>query len=114
VEQIAEPVRQDDRSYRGFNLLRADDLALFTALARGEWHISGFRNSSLRRVLPHYSGPQLSRLLKRLHVHGLIKKIGHTYNYYLTPTGQRVVLTALKLRALVVIPSLAALLPNAA
>lgn len=113
VERLAAPLRQDARSYRGFNLCSADDCALFVALARGEWQISGFRNSSLRRVLPHYSGPQLSRVLKRLHVHGLIKKIGHTYKYYLTQTGQRVVLTALKLRELVVIPSLAGLLPAA-
>jgi len=113
IEQVAEPIRQDERSYRGFNLFSAADLALFQALARGEWQISGLRNSSLRRVLPHYSAPQLSRLLKRLHVHGLIKKIGHTYKYYLTQAGQRVVLTALKLRALVVIPALAGLLPAA-
>jgi hypothetical protein len=114
IAHVAEPTRQDVRSYRGFNLFSAEDLALFTALARGEWQISGFRNSSLRRVLPHYSGPQLSRLLKRLHVHGLIRKIGHTYKYYLTQAGQRVVVTALKLRELVVIPSLAGLLPAAA
>jgi hypothetical protein len=50
-------------------------------------------------------------LIKRLHVHGLIRKVGHTYKYYLTRTGQQVVLTALKLRDLVVIPSLAGLLP---
>ena len=114
IAHVAEPTRQDARSYRGFNLFGADDLALFTALARGEWQISGFRNSSLRRVLPHYSGPQLSRLLKRLPVHGLIRKIGHTYKYYLTQAGQRVVLTALKLRELVVIPALAGVLPAAA
>jgi hypothetical protein len=113
ITQVAEPIRQDDRSYRGFNLFSADDLALFVALARGEWQISGFRNASLRRVLSHRSGPQLSRLLKRLHVHGLIKKIGHTYKYYLTHAGQQVVLTALKLRELIVIPSLAGLLPAA-
>jgi len=113
IEHLAAPIRQDERTYRGFNLCSTDDCALFVALARGEWQISGFRNSSLRRVLPHYSGPQLSRVLKRLHVHGLIKKIGHTYKYYLTHAGQQVVLTALKLRELVVIPSLAGLLPAA-
>ena len=74
---------------------------------RGEWQISGFRNSSLRCVLTDRSGPQVSRLLKRLHLHGLIKKIGHTYKYYLTESGRRVILSALKLRDLVVIPSLA-------
>jgi hypothetical protein len=111
VERLAEPVRQDARTYRGFNLFSADDLALFLALTRGEWHISGFRNSALRRVLPDRSGAQVSRLLKRLHLHGLIKKVGRTYKYYLTDAGRRVVLTALKLQHLVVIPSLAAPLP---
>ncbi len=113
IAHLAEPTRLDDRSYRGFNLCSADDLALFTALARGEWQISGFRNATLRRVLPTYSGPQLSRVLKRLHAHGLIKKVGRTYKYYLTHAGQQVVVTALKLRELVVIPSLAGLLPAA-
>ncbi|MCJ7752716.1 MAG: MarR family transcriptional regulator, partial [Armatimonadetes bacterium] len=107
VERLAQPVRQEDRSYRGFNLFNSDDLALFLALVRGEWQISGLRNASLRRVLSDRSGPQVSRLLKRLHLHGLIKKIGHTYKYYLSETGRRVALTALKLRHLVVIPSLA-------
>jgi hypothetical protein len=113
AERLAEPVRADDRSYRGFNLLSADDLALFVALTRGEGQISGFRNATLRRHLPGHSGAQVSRLLKRLHVHGLIRKIGHTYKYYLTHTGQRVILTALKLRELVVVPSLAGLSPAA-
>jgi len=112
VERLGEPVRQEERSYRGFNLFKSEDLDLFIALARGEWHISGFRNASLRRVLTDRSGPQVSRLLKRLHLHGLTKKVGHTYKYYLTDTGRRVILTALKLRHLVVIPSLAAPLPT--
>jgi len=108
VERLAEPVRREDRSYCGFNLFSADDLALFLALTRGEWHSSGFRNASLRRLLHGRSGAQISRLLKLLHTHGLIRKVGHTYKYYLTRSGQQVVLTALKLRELVVIPALAA------
>ncbi len=111
VERLAEPVREEERSYRGFNLFSSDDLALLIALVRGEWNISGFRNATLRRVLSDRSGSQVSRLLKRLHLHGLIKKVGHTYKYYLTESGRRVILTALKLRDLLVIPSLAGLLP---
>ena len=99
------------RSYRGFNLFCAADLALFLALARGEWQISGFRNAGLRRVLTNRTSPHVSRLLKRLDVHGLIKKVGHSYKYYLTETGRQVILTSLKPRELVVIPSLAGLLP---
>ena len=83
------------------------DVDLFTALVRGEFVISGFKNASLRPHLPGLTGAQVSRILKRLHLHGLIKKVGHTYKYYLTALGKRAALTALKLRELVVIPSLA-------
>jgi hypothetical protein len=111
VEKIAETVRKDDRTYRGFNLFAKSDLALFTALVRGEFHISGFKNASLRPFLPAHTGAQVSRLLKRLRLHGLIKKVGHTYKYYLTTLGKRTALTALKLRELVVIPSMAEVAP---
>ena len=50
--------------------------------------------------------PQLARMIKRLRVHGLLKKIGKRYKYYLTKLGRIVVTTALKLRELFVIPSL--------
>ena len=40
-------------------------------------------------------------------MHGLIQKIGHTYKYSVTHLGKDVVATALKLRALVIIPTLA-------
>ncbi len=49
----------------------------------------------------------------RSHAPGLIKKVGRTDKDYLTHTGQQGVVTALTLRELVVIPSLAGLLPAA-
>ena len=49
----------------------------------------------------------MSRCLKRLRVHGLIKRVGRTYKYYVTDLGRRVVLTGLKLKEMVVIPALA-------
>jgi len=107
VEKIAETLHKEERTYRGFNLFAKADLDLFTVLVRGEFLISGFKNASLRRFLPGLSGTQVSRLLKRLHLHGIIKKVGHTYKYYLTALGKSAALAALKLRELVVIPSLA-------
>jgi hypothetical protein len=106
LEKIAAPVREETRSYRGFNLFHGPDLDLFHAIVRGEFTISGFHGRHLRAVLPGLSGPQLSRLLKRLRLHGLIKKIGGRYKYYLTTLGRTVVTTALKLRELVIIPTL--------
>jgi len=106
LNKISRSVKEDDRSYRGFNLFDGEDLELFSAIIRGEFNISGFSNKSLRKVIKGKKGHQVSRLLKRLRKHGLIKKIGNTYKYYLTALGRRVTATALKLREMYIIPSL--------
>ena len=106
--KIAKRVRDPrDRSYRGFNLFGEDDLTLFEAIVAGEFTISGFRNRQLRDLIPNKSSGQMSRLLKRLRLHGLIKKVANSYKYYLTKLGRKVVILALKLRRLLVIPELA-------
>jgi hypothetical protein len=107
LDKLSQPVHNEGRAYRGFNLFDTDDEALFSAIARGEFNISGMQNKTLRRFLPDKNSGQMSRLLKRLRVHGLIKKVGHTYKYYLTRFGKAVITTGLKLRELVIIPQLA-------
>ena len=106
LEKVSRPARADNRSYRGFNLFHGDDLDLFRVIIRGEFTISGFRNSELRNHMPGRSPGQISRMLKRLRKHGLIKKARHCYKYYLTALGRRVTATALKLREMFNIPSL--------
>lgn len=106
VEKLATPVHDGERSYRGFNLFHGPDLDLFRTILRGEFTISGFQARQLRGHLATCSSAQLSRLLKRLRTHGLIKKIGKRYKYYLTTLGRTVATAALKLRELVVIPLL--------
>jgi hypothetical protein len=107
IKRLAEPRADDGRNYRGFNLFRELDARIFTTLARGEFNISGLRRNHLRQHLPEFSDAQLSRLLKALRVHGLIKRVGHSYKHYLTAFGRRTIMTALKLKELVVIPCLA-------
>ena len=105
VEKVGRPARHEGRSYPGFNLFGADDLNLFQAIVRGEFTISGLRNRDLQVHLNKTAG-QVSRLLKRLRLHGLIKKIGPTYKYYLTRFGQAVTACALRLRQTIVLPAL--------
>jgi hypothetical protein len=106
LEKISESTSDGQRTYRGFNLFLGQDLKLFEGIVRGEFNIWGFQNRSLRAILPETSAPQVSRMFKRLKMHGLIKKVRGTYKYYLTHLGQKVVNTALKLRTMVIIPSL--------
>jgi hypothetical protein len=107
LDKLSQPVEQEGRRYSGFNLFDPDDENLLCAIVRGEFNISGLQNKTLRRHLSERSSSQVSRLLKRLRTHGLVKKVGHTYKYYVTAFGKEVVATALKLRELVIIPQLA-------
>lgn len=107
LKRLAEPKDDNGRTYRGFNFFRALDERLLTTLARGEFNISGLRRKHLRAHLPDLSDSHLSRLLKSLRVHGLIKRVSHSYKHYLTAFGRRVVTTGLKLKQLIIIPCLA-------
>ena len=95
------------RRYKGFNLLSEEDASFFRLLNRGKFVMAGFSNKALRQHLPQKSAGQITRLLRRLRQHGLIKRVSKRYRYYLTDFGRQVALMALKLREMVIIPSLA-------
>ena len=109
LNKISQPVEENDRSYRGFNFFDPEDEKLFESLlGSGQFNISGFQNKDLRRRIPGKNTGQVSRLMKRLRTHGLIKKIRKTYKYYLTGLGKQVIALGLKLKTLYVIPELSA------
>ena len=105
LDKISRPVQHNDRSYRGFNLFNGVDLSLFVAIVRGEFAINGFRNRDLQRPL-RLNGSQVTRLLKRLRLHGLTKKVVRSHKYYLTNLGRRLISCALRLREETILPSL--------
>jgi len=107
LHQLAETKEINHHRHKGFNIFSEEDASLFRTLLRGEFFISGFTNKHLRQLMPNKNSGQITRLLKRLRVHGLIKRVGSTYKYYLTEFGRQVVVMALKLREMVVIPDLA-------
>jgi len=106
LNKISRKAEDAGRAYRGFNFFDDEDQKLFESLARGEFNISGFQSKNLRRRLQDKTSGQISRLLKRLRLHGLIKKIGKTYKYYLTAFGKQVITLGLKLKHLYIIPQL--------
>jgi len=107
LHQLAETKTQNQHRHKGFNLFSEEDTCLFRTLLQGEFFISGFTNQQLRTYLSDKSASQVTRLLKRLRVHGVIKKVGKRYKYYLTDFGLQTATMALKLREMVVIPTLA-------
>jgi len=105
VEKITSPASdKNGRNYAGFNFFSKNDLDAIVALVRGEGVINGITNKMLRKSLPGKTTVQVSRLLKRMRMHGLIKKVAKSFKYYLTGLGRRALLTGLKLREFLVIP----------
>lgn len=106
LRMVTQRVEENKRGYRGLNFFDEKDLKIIRILTRGEFNISGFKNKNLRYYLPEKSSGQISRILKRLKLHGMIKKAGKSYKYYLTKMGKEVATTALKLTEFVIIPAL--------
>lgn len=96
-DAFVRPVVDDRHRFRALRLSDPGELALLEAVSRGEFFITGFRNRDLRRLL--YARPQtkaddrkrsgrLSRLLRLLRAHGVVRKIPKTHRYQLTERGR--------------------------
>lgn len=99
---------EHQRSYRGINFFRQDDLCFMHAILRGEHCIAGFTNRSLQSFLPEWSAQKIGRTLKRFRMLGLIKRVGGTYKYYLASLGKKVTVAALQIKDRVLLPAMAA------
>src|SRR3990172_2481371 len=103
LEKITQTTEGDNRNYRGFNFFSKDGLAILQAIIRGEFNIQGFRNKNLRKFLDVNSN-KVSRILKRLWSHGLVKKARDCYKYYVTKLGKECIVMAEKIKELVIVP----------
>ena len=114
LDPLRELLLAANRRYLEFISTIEDDrvgtgkLNKIESLARGEFNINGFQNKDLRRQLRDRTSGQISRTMKRLRVHGLVKKVGRTYKYYLTALGKQIIALGLKLKELYIIPALSA------
>jgi DNA-binding MarR family transcriptional regulator len=102
--KISSSKVENNRNYKGFNFFSNDDLAVLLAIARGEFNINGFRNKDLQKRLG-FKGSKISRLIKRLKTHGLIKKVADSYKYYATKIGKETIIMAQKIKELIMVPA---------
>ncbi len=106
LNKISETKVENNHSYKGFNFFNDDDVNILLTIIRGEFAISGFKNFNLRDILLNKNTGQISRMIKRLMVHGVIKKIYGTYKYYITTFGREIIATAQKIKEFFIIPNL--------
>jgi hypothetical protein len=97
----ARPVTYRGRRVRGLRPWAPDELALLRAVNRGEFAINGLRNRDLRCLLyptptadPHAQrrrAARVTRQLRLLRAHGLLRKVSHTHRYQVTENGRRII-----------------------
>ena len=98
VAHLAESKVHRGRRYAGFNPARREHVRLFQAVMSGDHLLRGFRNAEIREHL--WGTPRdhrerkrranaVTRLLKRLHVRGMLAKIPRTRRWRVTAHGQK-------------------------
>lgn len=97
--RICRPVKWKGQQVRALRPWDDADQALLETLARGEFALNGFRNRDLRTLLcpqPAATTAQrrretarVSRLIRLLRAHGLVRRIPRTYRYTLTPAARQ-------------------------
>jgi hypothetical protein len=107
LERVTLAKPDGDRSFKGVNFFDTIDQSLLRAVQRPEFNIHGLARRDLMRLLPELTPSSLSRQLRRLRVHGLLKRAANTYRYYLTRTGRLVTAAFERLTTFAIVPALA-------
>jgi hypothetical protein len=104
VRDLCRPSTCGNQRVRALRPWDAQDTKLFQAVMRGEFSVNGFRNRDLQRLLFEGTAdsPQekrrrsgrVTRWIRLLRAHGLVKKVPSTHRYVLTDKG-RETLTAI-------------------
>ena len=100
IDAIQRPVEKQSKRHRALSPFAEPDVLLLEAISRGEFLIQGLRNRDLKKIL--YQQPAsskqehrqrsaaISRKLRLLRAHGLIRKVPTTHRYHVTPLGSQI------------------------
>jgi hypothetical protein len=99
VKELTEPAVVSGRSHAGFNPASPGDVSLFQAVLDGDYLIRGFRNADIRAALygttedageRRRQSHAVGRMLKRLHLRGLIAKVPHSHRWHVSGKGHQI------------------------
>jgi len=113
LDPVSRPIVRQGRRYRALRPIAADDSRVLAILAEGQFHVQGFRNRDVRQRLSpgrpttpaarRRAAGRITRLLRLLRAHRLIRKVPATSYYRVTQRGQQVIAMALHVRELPVL-----------
>jgi hypothetical protein len=98
TEKLCQPVIWKQKRSRALNPLSHQDLTLLEAAGRGEFMINGLRNRDIQQLLyaahakdkveKKRQSAAVTRKLRLLRAHGLIRKVSSTHRYMVTDKGR--------------------------
>jgi hypothetical protein len=101
VQDILKPAALNGQRVRAINPWAPNDALLLETVMRGEFTINGFRNRDLRPILfgsvaiskneTRRRSAAVSRKLRMLRAHGLIKKVQKSHRYHVTDKGRSII-----------------------
>ncbi len=111
VDRVCRSVHWQGRSVRALRPWDEDDRLLLKAIGHGEFAVNGMRNRDLLSLLfPEASSlpaeerrrysARVTRKLRMLRAHGIIRKVQGTHRYVLTKGGEQVVTAILQYQQL--------------
>lgn len=106
LTEVTSPVVDNERSYRGLNFFDEKDLRILETISRGEYMTFGMQAKDIREHIPGISPSAMSRIFKRLRLHGLIERAEGTYKYFSTAFGKEVIAAGLTVKNLILVPAL--------
>ena len=106
VTPVCRRTRLGEQTVRGLRPWSDPDLALLRVINRGQFAVAGFRNRDLRTQLypktpnepveRRRASARITRALRLLRAHHLVKKVARTHRYHLTDRGRQVVTALLQ------------------
>ena len=108
TERLERPTPWKGQRVRALHPFGAPHSTWWEAISRGEWTVHGFRNRDLQPIFftQPASSPEekrrrsarVSRDLRLLRAHHLIRKVAHENRYHLTEFGRQAITTVLAAR----------------
>ena len=105
ISKICSGKTIDGHRVTGFNVWSPDVVRIMETVCDGKYFINGFRNKDIGTIIyPNFESAKkrsakTSSLLKKLRLHGLIKKVPKSRRYHVTSKGHRVMGALLELRS---------------
>ena len=104
IGKVCSSKKVDGKTVTGFNVWSPEVVLIMETISDGRYLINGFRNKDIRgAIFPNINdkgklSAKTSRLLKKLRLHGLIKKVPRSRRYHVTSKGRRIMGALIELR----------------